>query len=211
MVMAHIMRPPSPPNHVRAPTTQDIAIVICGGGDPFGEARAAQELVERAGKLAAIFVGNDMIEHYPHHIDYACSLHPEKLPGWTSRRRANGFNDPVETWGHRNYQNVTHWTRDWSGSTGLFCVKIAREKGFTHVVCCGVPMTVEAGHFIRHRSWNAALGFQKGWKAHLHELRPYVRSFSGWTAEQLGLPTEEWMKEDISDRHVPGPRVGQKA
>lgn len=210
-MVVHLMRPPeAPPRPDRVPT-QDIAIVLCGGGDPFGELRAARELIERAGKVAAIFAGNDMIEMCPDDIAHACSLHPEKLPGWTSRRRANGFNSPEKVWGHRNYQHVTHWTRDWAGSTGLFCVKVAREVGYSHVVCCGVPMTVEAHHFVRHRPWNAALGFQRGWNAHLKDLRPYVRSFSGWTLQQLGAPTVEWMQEIIEDRHVAGSFVGQKA
>jgi len=198
----YVMRPPVAPLNIVAPTTQDIAVVMCGGGDPFAEWKLAQEMCERIGKNASIFAGNDMIEHFPGNIDHAVSLHPDKLKIWLSRRKFTGFNDPPKVWAHRNYEGaVTHWTRDWSGSTGLFCVKIARENGFTHIVLCGVYMTVDGNHFVRKQPWNAAHGFRRGWTARIPELRPYVRSFGGWTREEFGAPTEEWLKQDIEDLH----------
>jgi hypothetical protein len=210
-MIVHIMRPPSAPPIIVAPTTQEAAIVMGGGGDPLAEYELAKELCARAGRTVTIFAGNDMIEKFPDDITHAVSLHPDKLQLWLPRRQAAGFNQPEKVWAHRNYEGaVTHWTRDWSGSTGLFCVKIAREAGFVHIILCGVPMTVEGDHFIREQPWSAAIGFLKGWNAHLSELKPYVRSYAGWTQEQLGTPTEDWLRSDIID---PGsaPSVGQKA
>lgn len=201
-MIAYVMRPPVAPLIIEAPTTQDVAIIMCGGGDPFVEYEAARSLAEKAGKHASVFAGNDMIEHFPGDIDHAITLHPEKLQLWLPRRKANGFNDPPKVWAHSNYAgNVTHWTRDWSGSTGLFCIKVARENGFVHIILCGVPMTVEADHFVRKQPWSAALGFRRGWNARVPELRPYVRSTAGWTYEQFGAPTEEWLRDEIVDRH----------
>lgn len=198
----YVMRPPVAPLAVTAPTTQDIAVVMCGGGDPLEEWAIAKSMCERAGKNVSIFAGNDMIEHFPEQIDHAVSLHPDKLKLWLPRRKAAGFNDPPKVWAHRNYEGaVTHWTRDWSGSTGLFCVKIARENGFTHIVLCGVHMTVEGNHFVRKQPWNAAHGFRRGWIARIPELRPYVRSLGGWTKEELGEPTDDWLRGDIVDQH----------
>jgi hypothetical protein len=198
---------------VVAPITQDVAIVMGGGGDPFAEWERAKALCDLAGKKTSIFAGNDMIEKFPHDIDHAISLHPDKLKLWLPRRRAAGFNDPPKVWGHRNYEGaVTHWTRDWSGSTGLFCVKIAREHGFVHIIGCGVPMTVEDNHFLRPgQRWDAAHGFRRGWEAHLQELKPYFRSYSGWTLQEFGAPTEEWLKQDIEDLHLPTYSRGLRA
>lgn len=211
-MIAHVMRPPVAPLTPIAATTQDVAIVMCGGGDPFAEYEEARILAERAGKHASVFAGNDMIERFPGVIDHAVSLHPEKYQLWLPRRRANGFNDPPKVWAHRNYEGcVTNWTRDWSGSTGLFCVKVARENGFVHIILCGVPMTVEADHFVRKEPWNAALGFRRGWNARLHELRPYVRSTAGWTYEKFGAPTEDWLRDVIVDRHCNQIQGGVKA
>jgi hypothetical protein len=201
-MIATVMRPPAPPPVVYAPTTQDVAIVMGGGGDPFAEYKIARGLCERAEKNVSIFAGNDMIEHFPENIDHAVSLHPDKLRHWLPRRKASGFNDPPKVWAHRNYEGaVTHWTRDWSGSTGLFCVKIARELGFVHIVVCGVHMNVESDHFVRKMAWNAALAFRRGWTAHANELRPYLRSMGGWTQQEFGAPTEEWLRADIQDTH----------
>jgi len=205
-----VMRPP-PPRPVE-PTRQDVAIVTAGGGDPFAEYVLAKELCAKVNRTVTIFAGNDMIEKFPDDITHAVSLHPDKLQLWLPRRRAAGFNQPEKVWAHRNYEGaVTHWTRDWSGSTGLFCVKIARELGFVHVILCGVHMTVEGKHFVRDQPWNAAHGFRRGWTARLHELKPYVRSYGGWTQEQLGMPTEDWLRSEIIDQHTPRAVAGVRA
>ena len=201
-MIAHVQRPPAFRLVPRAPTTQEAAIVMGGGGDPFAEFKHACDLCARAERTVTIFAGNDMIEKFPYYINHAVTLHPDKLQLWLPRRRAAGFNVPDKVWAHRVYEgSVTDWTRDWAGSTGLFCVKIARELGFVHIITCGVPMTKEADHFIRNEPWHAANGFLRGWVAHLEELRPYVRSYSGWTKEQLGEPTEQWLRETIVDQH----------
>lgn len=190
-----------PPMQVFAPTTQDIAVVMCGGGDPFQEWNTLREIISSAGKNISIFAGNDMIELFPDHVDRAVTLHPEKLPTWLAKRQGQGFPAPRDVWAHRNYVGVTHWTKDWSGSTGLLCVKAARECGFTHIVTCGVHMLVESDHFVRKQPWSAAHGFRRGWMAHARELEKYVRSMGGWTQERFGSPTVEWLQEDIVDDH----------
>jgi len=184
-----------------------------GGGDPFAEWELAKAMCERAGKSFTIFAGNDMIECFPDRIEHAITLHPDKLQIWLPRRKAAGFNDPPKVWAHRNYEGaVTNWTRDWSGSTGLFCIKIARENGFVHIITCGVHMNVESNHFVRKQPWSAALGFRRGWIAYGPQLKPYLRSMGGWTQEQFGAPTEEWLRTDIEDKHRSNqPNGGLKA
>ena len=200
--MLRQMRPPVAPLNTVAPTTQDIAVVMCGGGDPFAEWEIVKAMCERACKKISIFAGNDMIEMFPGDIAHAISLHPDKFKLWLPRRKAAGFNDPPKVWAHRNYEGaVTHWTRDWSGSTGLFCIKVARENGFVHIVTCGVHMNVDSDHFIRKQPWNAASSFRRGWVGRMPELRPYLRSMGGWTQEQFGAPTEDWLRTDIEDQH----------
>lgn len=201
-MLPRVMRPPAPPNTIIPPTNQDAAIVVCGGGDPFAEYAQALALCNTVGRTVTIFAGNDMVEKMPDHVEHAVSLHPDKFKIWLPRRKANGFNDPPHIWAHRNYDGcVTEWTRDWAGSTGLMCAKVAREIGFVHVILCGVPMTIEGNHFVRQQPWNHALGFRKGWNAHHRELQPYVRSYGGWTQERFGAPTEDWLREDIVERH----------
>lgn len=196
---------------VRATPTQDIAIVVCGGGDPLAE---YNEVVSRCviNELPyRTFCGNDMIAEFPHQIDVAGTLHPDKLHLWLTKRTSYDRDAPKMIYAHRPFNNVTHWTRDWQGSTGLFLVKIAREMGHTHIVLCGVPMTVEANHFVRHEPWKACHGFRRGWTSHVVELKNYVRSYSGWTQELFGAPTDEWLIQPIDDQHRQIIKAGEKA
>lgn len=196
-----------------ARTTQDIAIIMCGGGDPFDEFAQASDRCESLGLPYKVFVGNDMISHFPGHVDFAGTLHPDKIATWVRERNAMGYERVPNMWAHRPFTNVTHWTRDWSGSTGLFLVKVARENGHTHIVLCGVPMTTDGKHFLRREGWHAAHGFRRGWTAQREKLTRYVRSYGGWTRELFGAPDDTWLTSVITDDHplqIPN-REGLKA
>lgn len=190
------------PHGVNATPNQDTAIVLCGGGDPFAEYARAASLCCEAGRDFVVIAGNDMIGKFPYRIDHAVTLHPDKIRLWLGERISAGYGAPSRVWSHRPFAGVTDWTRDWQGSTGLICIKIARELGYTHVVLCGVHMTVEGNHFIRQKPWQAAHGFRRGWLGRIPELTPYVRSFGGWTREQFGEPSVEWLSTDIMDMNA---------
>lgn len=204
--------PPQPAPGINETPKQDTAIVLCGGGDPLAEFARIFEMCRDARRDFIVLAGNDMIGKYPLRIDHAVSLHPDKLSLWLGERLTAGYEAAPRVWSHRPFTGVTDWTRDWQGSTGLTCVKIARELGHTHVVLCGVHMTVEGNHFIRQKPWHAAHGFRRGWLGRIPELTPYVRSFGGWTREQFGEPTVEWLATDIMDMNAyPVPARGLKA
>lgn len=81
-----------------------------------------------------------------------------------------------------------------SGSSGLYAVRVARElKNCTRIVLAGVPMTVEP-HDFGGAPWKAARTFQQAWKQSKDQIKPYVRSMSGWTRDLLGAPTPEWLQ-----------------
>jgi hypothetical protein len=193
---------PEPAPAVNATPNQDTAIVLCGGGDPFAEYGRAVDMAREAKRHAVVIAGNDMIGTFPGYIDHAVSLHPDKFKLWLEERMTAGFEPARRIWSHRPFAGITDWTRDWQGSTGLICIKIARELGYTHVVLCGVHMTVEGNHFIRQKPWIAAHGFRRGWTGRIRELKPYVRSFGGWTREQFGEPTVEWLSTDVADMNA---------
>lgn len=177
----------------------DVAICVGGGGDPLAEFEAAKAMCDAAGATYEIFVCNDALAVVPGRIDYGCTLHPDKWTHWKGLRDRAGHPMPLKLAAHRSYPGFDHWTKDWQGSSGLFMVKIAREKGHTHIILCGIPMTVEGDHFARHQRWNAATGFRKGWARVQGALRPFVRSLSGWTMTHFGAPDEAWIKSDIPD------------
>lgn len=179
----------------------DVAICVGGGNDPLAEYAEAVAMCNAAGKSYVNFVCNDSISCFPGILDHACTLHPDKWQTWRNNRERAGLTAAVRVWAHRPYTNITNWTKDWQGSSGLFMVKIARELGYTHIILCGIPMTIEGEHFARNQRWNAAPGFQRGWLRVRAALRPFVRSMSGWTKEYFGAPDAEWIAADIPDPH----------
>lgn len=188
------------PRSLHLESLGDVALIVGGGGDPLSEYEAARQMVEVAGKTWETFVCNSAIPFFPDKIDNACTLHPDQMNAWTYARNAKGLPMPYgRTWAHRPYNGFSNYTKDWQGSSGLFMVKVARECTHTHIILCGVPMTVEDKHFVRHQEWNAAHGFRRGWNRHLDQLRPFVRSMSGWTKKELGAPTFTWINDEIPD------------
>jgi len=182
-----------------------VALIIGGAEGAFGEFYAASILCGEVAPLASdVFAVNDMIAAFPHIIDHAVTLHPGKLIAWLRERhkaweeRGQGacanFTPPLRSWCHREgVRHFTDWSPDWGGSSGLFAVKVARELGYRRVILCGVPMTVEGGHFRRRQRWAACHGFRPAWERHAGELRPYLRSMSGWTRELFGAPGPGWL------------------
>ena len=183
--------------------TDTVALILGGSNEVFSEYVEALKLCATAGTPWKIFACNDMLEAFPGVIDNGVTLHPEKLVTWLSRRTAAGLAPPVVMWAHRHFTCVDQWSRDWGGSVGLFAVKLAREEQFRKIICCGVPMDTDAQHFKRKIPWTSANAFRRGWLAHARELRPFVKSMSGWTKNLLGPPTLEWLLSEIPDPHPP--------
>lgn len=169
--------------------------IICGGSlTVLTEFENANKLCIDNGIQFSTFVTNDTIGLFRGSIDYAVTLHPDKLAEWLARRRLNKYPMPAQIWGHRPHRAVNKNTTDWGGSSGLFMFKVARETGHDRIIACGVPMSPEHKHIIRTEKWNAALSFRRAWDQRRTLIIPYFRSMSGWTKETFGEPTAEWLK-----------------
>jgi len=176
-----------------------IAIVIGGSETVFSEIEQARLLtLPFARENIELFVINDTIPILPDHIHHAVTLHPVKLADWLHKRRQNGYPPPGDIWAHRknlsNEANINFWTDDWGGSSGLLAVKVATQLNFDKIILCGVPMDT-GKHFLRQTGWNACFAFRRGWERQMRDLLPYVRSYSGWTRDQLGEPTADFLTE----------------
>jgi hypothetical protein len=183
---------------VVADERSEVAVVIGGAECWQKDLDEALRLLDE--RPTRFFFVNDHIKSFPRH-GIACTLHPDKLHGahnWLAKRRQAGLPEPQEVWAHIKHASVTHDTAtvDWQGSSGLFAVQVARRHGYDRVILCGVPMTVDDGHFERHQKWQSAITFRNGWVRCRSELVPFVRSMSGWTLEMFGLPTEEWLDKN---------------
>jgi hypothetical protein len=176
---------------------REVALVIGGAECWAADLEQAKRLL--IGQRVRYFLVNDQIKTFPEPC-VACTLHPDKLNGhiaWLTIRRNAGLPDPEQIWAHRKHVAVTHDTasKEWSGSSGLFAVQVAKHEGHTKIIGCGIPMTVEGSHFERRQRWSSAIGFRDGWLRCKNEIAPFFRSLSGWTREQFGSPDEGWLQQ----------------
>lgn len=176
--------------------TSKTAVVVGGSESVWEEVDEARRLCAMAGSEVTFFIINSMIAQFPF-PGIGVTLHPDDLREWIAARIARGLTPLRRVWCNRDSRSglVTNHAKDLGGSSGLFAALPVAIKGnqFTKVILCGVPMTVTGKHFVRHTPWNACTSFQRCWEPHMAEIRPYVRSMSGWTAEKFGRPDAEFL------------------
>jgi predicted SAM-dependent methyltransferase len=177
-------------------TKPAIAIVVGGALCWEEDLQKALNFCSQYHMVPEFYAVNDHIASFPYDV-VACTLHPDKLNGWLGTRSNNGHPYPKTIWSHEgsrplgNNLNVQR-LKDWGGSTGMFAYQVARSYGHK-VIFCGVPMNNEPNYFRKQR-WTAVTAFTRAWQARHPEMKPYARSMSGWTAELLGQPDEEWLR-----------------
>lgn len=76
-----------------------------------------------------------------------------------------------------------------SGSSALLGVLAGIDEGYKKIILCGCPLQ---GKNKKKQHYET---FQLGWIFHKDDVKPFVRSMSGWTKEFLGEPTKEWLEE----------------
>jgi hypothetical protein len=170
-----------------------LAIVVGGAECVWDDLAEVRAMCTEHNVAYTLYVCNDMIELFPE-VAIGVTLHVDKIQRWMANRAAKGYPNLTHIWAHRHHHLIFRHTHDWGGSVGLFGVKVAREAGHDKVVICGVPMDMDANHFVRHQRWGQCLPFRGAWNRHKVELAPYLRSMSGWTAEQFGKVELEWLK-----------------
>lgn len=142
-------------------------------------------------------------QDYPGRIDHWVSFHAELFDKWTTYRQARGFPNLTMYWtalasGRSRAAECAGYKINSvqcnGGSSGLIGIRVAQHLGLK-VVLCGIPMEPEAAHYDENGQWNEALVHQKIWEKHAPELKPWVRSMSGWTQRVFGAPSAEWIAE----------------
>jgi hypothetical protein len=180
-------------------------LIVGGASAALDEAESARDL----GPFDAVMAINDAIALYPAPLDYAVTLHPDKLRGWLDRRakdqrpgaRPELWSDHCVGTGNLEPDQLT---RDsWAGSSGLFAVKVGLIEGFERIVLAGVPMQAARGHIEDAAPWTDCSSFTSGWHIQRKLLGLFVRSMSGWTAELLGKPTRAWLAGKSRGRNRP--------
>lgn len=170
-------------------------LVLGGGPTLWADVEAAKAL----GSFDGVIACNDAMTDYSGPLETACTLHPNKMQAWRDKREARGYPPAKVYIAHQDDKGVDRvepyrWPEmKTSGSSGLYATKIALDLGFDRVVLCGVSLTTD-GHYFDSKAWKQANTFKEAWLA-VKETRLLgrVKSFSGWTAEQLGTPDARWL------------------
>jgi hypothetical protein len=140
-------------------------------------------------------IGLDAVDKYVWPILYMATYHPVEIPEIRIRREKAGGNldYKVISMEARDGVDILEPFRPPSGSSSLLGALAAIRMGYRRIILCGCPLD---GKNATGGSYET---FREGWKAFAGELAGRVRSMSGWTAELLGMPTEEWLLNGESD------------
>jgi len=146
--------------------------------------------VPRAGAFDFMAIGLDAVDKYAWPIRWCATFHPAEIPSIRARREGRIGRVDFSIISHEKRDYVELFINDWwmpSGSSALLGVQAALRLGYRRIVLAGCPLTgknIEGGDYEN---------FRKGWEPRLKELGGRVRSMSGWTADFLGRPTDEWL------------------
>jgi hypothetical protein len=181
-----------------------LLIVLGGASCVWKDYQEAQFFCEN--QHVSLLAINDMIVHSLKDVDYAVTLHPEKVETWLKERESRNLNKPAKVFSFREYYGFVSDICDYrwdgvdgaynSGSSGLFSIKVGFELGYERVILCGVPMEQQFGHFFDEKAWEQAEVYRQAWLVNKEKLIDKVRSMSGWTREILGYPSTGWIEKE---------------
>lgn len=171
-----------------------IAIVLGSGNCADADYAAARALAPDAMIVACNHAARD----YPGQVDHWASMHPDLFVKWTAERAAQGFPPAKQYWypRHRAVHCKIAGAKPieiWGGSSGLLCTQIALAQGADKVILAGVPLNQNFCHKGDTKKWTEARQYRSAWERRMPMLLGKVRSFSGWTAQMLGVPNQEWI------------------
>lgn len=179
------------------------ALVVGCAATVWNEVKAARELCE----FDAVYCVKMAGIHWPAKFKTWVTLHPEFMDGYEAERHKAGLPNgheivaplTTEVGMHGKKGNIhRRVSYRWPGmnssaSSGIYAAKVALDDGYDRVVLAGIPMTKEAGHFMRGKAWLQRDCFTPGLNKAVPFMRGKVKSMSGHTMELLGSPTASWL------------------
>lgn len=168
--------------------------LILGGASTLPADRArALELLE--GIEYSLIACNHAARDEPGRVDHWVTMHAELLPMWMKERAKHRRPPAGQLWTARHRPSKVQSTpiESWGGSSGLLCVAVAFQLGFEKIILAGIPMQKLLRHYDDSRPWMEARQYWPAWERRMAQMRGRVKSLSGWTLEQLGEPTREWL------------------
>lgn len=192
-----------------------VALCIGGSRDVWKELEQAKALV--GNRASVVIATNYAGRFYRGDIDAWATLHPESFEAWRDERADRGLNTDYRAlmyYGRKKVAGTEAWRQRWNGSSGLFAAQLAFDAmDCAGAILCGVPLDQESGHFHDPGKWSVPEHYRDGFRRALADGAP-IRSMSGWTADLLGRPTEDWLDSlnltPTAHRRPPEPEIRMK-
>jgi hypothetical protein len=123
---------------------------------------------------------------------YFATYHPPDILPAKERRQRYGGNTDFEVISHQQFEGLVDRIIPLagpSGSSAMLGVQAGLQKGYERIILCGCPLSGGNDKGDKYES------FRPGWEDQKNRkmVMGKVKSMSGWTAEFLGMPTEEWL------------------
>jgi hypothetical protein len=137
-------------------------------------------------------IGLDAVDKYLWPVLYVATFHPAEIAEIKDRRAGVGGEHGYKVISHEHRPEVDIFIADWwkpTGSSALLGAQAALTVlGYERIILCGCPLTGMNGKGNNYET------FRRGWETNRGKVIGKVTSMSGWTAELLGKPTEEWVR-----------------
>lgn len=170
------------------------AIVLGGADCLIDDAMAAVRFFTPDVWVACNHAGRD----WPGRVDHWCTMHPDLMQGWRLVRRRAGLEPAAHYWCPKGRATAGgmrfHQAESWGGSSGLLAATVAMTLGASRVILCGIPLQREFAHYDDRKPWMEAHRYRAAWIRTRPRMHGIVRSMSGWSAELLGRPDEDWAR-----------------
>ena len=150
------------------------------------------DMMQDRSRVDYMLIGLDSVEMVSEPCKYFATYHPAEIGMAKERRHKYGGNTDYKVIAHHQHQAEVDLIVPIVGPSGsssmLGCLAGLRE-GYNKIVMCGCPLDGTNTKGDRYESFRA--GWQ--WPKNSKQVMGNVKSMSGWTAEFLGSPTEEWL------------------
>lgn len=179
---------------VIAGTYRGIVRIIGGGSTMWADYFKSQEMFPGTDTIAVNIAGMVIPD-----ITHQFSWHPKQISAIKMFRRAEWADDKSIVHSIGEGTNINHvW--NFNGATsvsGTTAIELAWLLGYRRIVLCGVPLDGN-GYFYKPMD-NPDI-HDKYRKREVFKVYEFfgpdtIRSFSGYTKQVLGEPTQEWAKE----------------
>jgi len=152
-----------------------------------------------AGQGWTLIAVNTAAMRWPGPLPHWATFHADHFPQWISKRHDLGLPPAEKLWSadRRVIPKAldVQIIQNWGGSSGMLAVTVALRLQAEKIVLCGIPLDMYQGHFDRDdKTWVDGGNYRAAWEKQAPKWEGKVRSMSGWTANLLGSPDDEWLR-----------------